>query len=98
MWNNPIIRKELLETAHRRRTYLVRAGLPMFGAAILLPQLIHVLRYAPRDWRTVSNIARPLFVTTMWLEFGAFSLLSKLTTTFRRGHGFSIHMIYKFLT
>ena len=76
MWNNPIIRKELLETAHRRRTYLVRAGLPAFGAAILLPQLIEVLEYAPRDWRAVSNIARPLFVTTMWLEFGAFSVLA----------------------
>ena len=76
MWNNPIILKELLEAAHRKRTYLVRAGLPAFGAAILLPQLIAVMEYAPNDWRAVSNIARPLFATTMWLEFGAFSLLA----------------------
>jgi len=76
VWNNPIILKELLEAAHRKRTYLVRAGLPAFGAAILLPQLIAVMEYAPNDWRAVSNIARPLFVTTMWLEFGAFSVLA----------------------
>ncbi len=75
MIGNPIILKELIQVAHHRRTFLIRAGLPALTVAVLAPQVISLLGYYGQDWRAIAMVSRPLFETSAWLQFAAFSLL-----------------------
>ena len=78
---NPIILKELIQAAHRRRTFVVRAALPLIGVLLLVPQLITVLEIYGRDWRALADVFRPLFNTCMWLALVALPLLAFVYVT-----------------
>lgn len=71
---NPIIRKELIQASHSRWLYWLRTLLPLAAAFILFTQIYMVLRWQQMDWRTIAEIARPLFTMTAWMELIAFSL------------------------
>jgi len=75
--SNPIISKELIEAAHRRRTYVLRALVPVVAMLLLVPQLIWVLaRYGGKDWRAIAQVSRPIFTTCAWLQLLALSLIA----------------------
>jgi len=74
--DNPIILKELVQAAHRPRTYLVRAGLPALAMLLVAVQMPSVLRRYGNDWRAVAQVSRPIFETCAWLELVTFSLLA----------------------
>ncbi len=76
MLGNPIIEKELIQAAHHRRTWVVRAGLPALAAALLLPQVYSLLKGYGQDWRALAELTRPLFLTSAWLQFIALPLLA----------------------
>lgn len=76
MLGNPIIEKELIQATHHRRTWVVRAGLPALTAALLLPQVWSVLSDIGQDWRAIAELSRPLFSTSVWLQFIALPLLA----------------------
>ncbi len=76
MLGNPIIEKELIQAAHHRRTWVVRAGLPALAAALLLPQVYSLLTGYGQDWRALAELTRPLFLTLAWLQFIALPLLA----------------------
>jgi len=73
---NPIILKELVQLAHHRRTYAIRAGLPALAMVFLGPQVWSLLERYGQDWRAIAMITRPLFETSAWLQFIAFSALA----------------------
>jgi len=73
---NPIILKELIQSAHRRRTFLVRVALPLVAMGILAPQLIAVIAMSGQDWRALSNVARPMFNTWAWMQLIVFMILA----------------------
>jgi len=73
-----ILIKELLQTANRKRTYVVRAALPVGALVLLAPGIIDTLERIGQDWRAVAALARPMFVTSAWLQLVAFSLLAAL--------------------
>ncbi len=76
MIENPIILKELIQVAHHRRTFLIRAGLPALTVALLAPQVVSLLGRYGQDWRAIAMVSRPLFETSAWLQFVAFSGLA----------------------
>ena len=47
--DNPIILKELNQAAHRKRTYLVRAGLSAVAAALMAPPVASTLEWHGQD-------------------------------------------------
>ena len=72
--SNPIILKELIQGGHRKRTYLIRMALPAVAAAVLGFQLYTAFQFQEMNWRSVSEIARPIFVTCSWIQMIAFPL------------------------
>ena len=79
--SNPIIIKELIQGAHRKRTYLLRVALPAMAAMILGFQIyvalqFSALQFETLNWRTVSSIARPIFVTCSWIQMITFPLMA----------------------
>jgi len=78
---NPIILKELIQAAHHRRTYLLRAGFPALVAAILGFQLWDIVPTYGQDWRALAMVSRELFSTLVWVEFVALSLLGFVGAT-----------------
>ncbi len=87
--NNPIILKELIQASHRKWTYIFRAGLPLLAAVLILPQIAVALGTHGQDWRAMAGIARPAFITCVWLEMITFSLLAFLYTTTAIHHEWS---------
>ena len=81
MFSNPIVHKELLQASHRKRTYILRACLPMLAVMLILPSVSTVLRRYGQDWRAISQIARPVFSTCAWLALIAFSLIAFVHAT-----------------
>lgn len=73
---NPIVLKEFLQAARRRRTFLIRAALPAVGLALLLPQLVGGLERYGQDWQATVAVVRPLFTTCAWLGLIGLSLLA----------------------
>jgi ABC-type transport system involved in multi-copper enzyme maturation permease subunit len=76
MTANPIVLKELLQAAHRRRTFFLRTALP--AAALFVMAFILLLQY-PREgatWRDMKGLLAPLFNTVAVAELLAFSFLS----------------------
>lgn len=73
---NPLILKEFIQSAHRRRTYVLRTALPLVAAVILLPQVGAVLAEAGQDWRSIARIARPFFSTCAWMQLIVFLILA----------------------
>jgi hypothetical protein len=76
MLGNAIVRKELIQAARRRRTYIIRAGLPALAALLLLPQVLVGLGRYGQDWRAIASLSRPLFMTSAWLQLVVFPLLA----------------------
>ena len=74
--SNPIVIKELIQGAHRRRLYLLRAALPAVAILIVAPRVALELTTGPQSWRAVSGIARPIFQTCSWMQLVVFSLLA----------------------
>ena len=82
MWNrlrqfrfgNPLIRKELIQAANSRKTFVCRAGLPLLVVVIMLPQLYSILSRFGQDWRAIADITRSIFQTVCWIEVIAFPL------------------------
>jgi len=72
----PIVLKELIQSAHRRRMYVIRAALPVVALVILTPQVLAALALAGQDWRQIAGIARPLFKTCSWIQFLVFMVLA----------------------
>ncbi len=70
-----IILKELLQAAHRRRTYALRAALSGLMVVIATPWLAAVLFSGGTDWRAIAQVARPLFSTLAWIQLLALSVL-----------------------
>jgi len=75
--SGPIIMKEFMQAARRRRTYVLRALLPTVAIVILVPQLISVLRDG-QDWRSIKDVANPIFQTSVGMQLIVFSLLAAL--------------------
>ncbi len=76
---NPLILKELLQAAHRRRTYALRAGLTLVAAVIIGFRLYAYLSAAQGfgyDWRRMADIARPVFEVTVWIQLFAFGFMA----------------------
>lgn len=76
MGGNPIFLRELVQAAHRRRTYWIRAGVAAGAVVLLLPQVLSVLAQYGQDWRALAELGRPLFETSVWLQFIIFPLLA----------------------
>ena len=74
--SNPIILKELLQAAHRRRTYILRTVLPVIAILFLWPQISMSLSNFGQDWRAIQRIGRGVFFTLAWVELIAFSILA----------------------
>jgi len=74
--DNPIILKECLQASHRKRTYVLRAAMPLLTVIVALPLVISVMDRWGQDWRAISQIARSIFMPCAWLELIAFSLLA----------------------
>ena len=73
---NPVVAKELIQAAHHRRTYALRAGVAAVAVVILGTQVMDLLQRYGQDWRALAMVARPLFGTLAWLQFVTFSLLA----------------------
>jgi len=74
--DNPIILKEFVQAAHRRRTYVLRAVLPLVALAIIGPRVVVVLFESGQDWRAISQVARPIFSTCVWMQMIVFPLMA----------------------
>ena len=55
---NAIIVKEFVQASHRRRTYWVRAGIPIAGILVVLPQIVMRIAMGGTDWRVMAELAR----------------------------------------
>jgi len=76
---NPLILKELLQAAHRRRTYALRAGLTLVAAVVVGFRLYVYFANLERvgyDWRGMADIARPVFEITVWIQLFAFAFMA----------------------
>ena len=76
---NPLILKELLQAAHRRRTYALRAGVTLLAAVIIgfrLYAYLSVLECIGYDWRQMADIARPVFEVTVWIQLFVFAFMA----------------------
>jgi len=74
--DNPIVIKELIQGAHRKRTYLLRMALPAVAAVVLAFYVFVGLQFSPMNWRAISKIARPIFVTCSWIQMITFPLMA----------------------
>ena len=59
----PILSKEFVQSAHRKRTYILRAAIPLLLAALVFPYLAATFFQGPQDWRRIADITRPVFTT-----------------------------------
>ena len=73
---NPIIVKELLQSARRPRTFALRTVLPLAVVGLVALQLTAVVVRLGQDPDAVAKISRPIFLTSMWAEFLVLSLLA----------------------
>ena len=76
MRTNPIILKECLQAARQKRSYAIRAVLPLIATMLLVPSLTSTLRHGGQDWRIISRIARDVFETTSWFMVFALPLMA----------------------
>ena len=74
MLNNPLIAKELIQAAHRKRNYAARVAIPLAAILISAPQVLDVLRRIGEDWRSIAQVARPIFETCSWVQLIGFSI------------------------
>ena len=73
---SPILLKEFIQAAHRRRTFVLRAALPALLVVMMFPSVADYIEYGIQDWRSLADFTRPLFQTCAWFQLAALALLS----------------------
>jgi ABC-type transport system involved in multi-copper enzyme maturation permease subunit len=80
--SNPLILKELIQAAHQRRTYALRVALPVAAGLICGTILYEVIEdMGGQDWRTMSQMFRPVFYTVAWMQLLALTVFGSLYAT-----------------
>ena len=74
--DNPIIRKELIQAAHDRLTYIVRAAMPAVALLVMAYVAVPSTMRFGADWRAISDIVRPMFNAALWVQFVLLPLMA----------------------
>jgi hypothetical protein len=67
--HNPIVLRELLQTARRPSTFALRALAPFALLTMALPLVQSARLTGEANWRKSAELYRPVFYTCVWLQY-----------------------------